>query len=53
MFEEGILVIIIGGGVVMGTIIGIAITGQTLSGAIMANIKEFASMRALGVGMGS
>ena len=53
MFEEGILVIIIGGCVVLGTIIGVAITWQTLQGAIMANIKEFASLRALGVGMGS
>ena len=53
MFEEGILIIIIGGCVVLGTIIGIAITWQTLQGAIMANIKEFASLRALGVGMGS
>ena len=53
MFEEGILVIIIGGCVVLGTIIGVSITWQTLRGAIMANIKEFASLRALGVGMGS
>jgi putative ABC transport system permease protein len=53
MFEEGILIIIIGGCVVLGTIIGVAITWQTLRGAIMANIKEFASLRALGVGMGS
>jgi putative ABC transport system permease protein len=53
MFEEGILVVIIGGCVVLGTIIGIAITWQTLRGAIMANIKEFASLRALGVSMGS
>lgn len=53
MFEEGILVIILGGCVVLGTIIGVAITWQTLRGAIMANIKEFASLRALGVGMGS
>ncbi|WP_125255725.1 ABC transporter permease [Brevundimonas fluminis] len=53
MFEEGILVVIIGGCVVLGTIIGVAITWQTLRGAIMANIKEFASLRALGVGMGS
>ncbi|MET4682342.1 ABC transporter permease [Brevundimonas faecalis] len=53
MFDEGILVIIIGGCVVLGTIIGVAITWQTLRGAIMANIKEFASLRALGVGMGS
>jgi putative ABC transport system permease protein len=53
MFEEGILVIIIGGCVVLGVIIGVTITWQTLRGAIMANIKEFASLRALGVGMGS
>ncbi|MET0338911.1 MAG: ABC transporter permease [Caulobacter sp.] len=53
MFEEGILVIIIGGCVVLGIIIGVTITWQTLRGAIMANIKEFASLRALGVGMGS
>jgi len=53
MFEEGILVIIIGGCLVLGTIIGVAITWQTLQGAIMANIKEFASLRALGVSMGS
>lgn len=53
MFEEGILVIIIGGCVVLGIIIGVAITWQTLRGAIMANIKEFASLRALGVGMPS
>jgi len=53
MFEGGILVIIIGGFLVLGTIIGVAITWQTLRGAIMANIKEFASLRALGVGMGS
>ena len=44
IFEESFLVIIIGGCVVLGTIIGVA---------IMANIKEFASLRALGVGMGS
>jgi putative ABC transport system permease protein len=53
MFEEGIIVIILGGCVVLGVIIGVTITWQTLRGAIMANIKEFASLRALGVGMGS
>jgi putative ABC transport system permease protein len=31
----------------------VVITWQTLRGAIMANIKEFASLRALGVAMGS
>ena len=53
MFEQGPLIIIIGGVTVVGIIIGVAITWQTLRGAIMANIKEFASLRALGVGMGS
>ncbi len=53
MFEEGFLVIIIGGCVVLGIVIRVAITWQTLRGAIMANIKEFASLRALGVSMGS
>ena len=54
MFEDGgILIIIIGGCVFLGTVIGVSITWQTLRGAIMANIKEFASLRALGVGMGS
>ncbi|RZJ03707.1 MAG: ABC transporter permease [Brevundimonas sp.] len=53
MFDEGIIVIILGGCVVLGVIIGVTITWQTLRGAIMANIKEFASLRALGVGMGS
>jgi putative ABC transport system permease protein len=31
----------------------VAITWQPLRGAIMANLKEFASLRALGVSMGS
>ncbi len=37
----------------LGTGIGIGITWQTLRGAVFANIKEFASLRALGVSMGS
>ena len=53
MFEEGIVVVLLGFAVVLGAIIGTAITWQTLRGAILANIKEFASLRALGVGMGS
>jgi putative ABC transport system permease protein len=54
MFEEGIIVMLIFGCVICwAAIIGVAITWQTLRGAIMANIKEFASLRALGVGMGS
>lgn len=38
---------------VMSVFIGIGITSQTLRGAILANIKELASLRALGVSMGS
>jgi putative ABC transport system permease protein len=38
---------------IIGAIIGVVITYQTLRGAILANIKEFASLRALGVSMGS
>ncbi len=38
---------------VIGAVIGVVITWQTLRGAILANIKEFASLRALGVSMGS
>jgi putative ABC transport system permease protein len=53
MFDNGILVVILGGVTVMGIVIGVAITWQTLNGAILANIKEFASLRALGVSMGS
>jgi putative ABC transport system permease protein len=37
----------------VGTFIGVVITWQTLQGAILANIKEFASLRALGVSMGA
>ncbi len=38
---------------IIGFIIGTVITWQTLRGAILANIKEFASLRALGVSIGS
>ncbi len=37
----------------LGLLIGVGITSQTLRGAIMAGIKEFASLRALGVSMRS
>ena len=39
--------------VMVGFFIGIVITWQTLQAAILANIKEFASLRALGVAMGN
>lgn len=53
MLKEGGISVMIGFAVVVGTFIGIVITWQTLQGAILANIKEFASLRALGVSMGS
>jgi len=40
-------------GIFLGFLIGVGITSQTLRGAIMAGIKEFASLRALGVSMRS
>jgi len=39
--------------IILGFCIGVGITWQTLRGAILANIKEFASLRALGVSVGS
>ena len=36
---------------VMAILIGIGITSQTLRGAILSNIREFASLRALGISM--
>lgn len=51
--EEQFIGIMLGFSAVLGVLIGVAITWQTLRGAIMANIKEFASLRALGVSMGS
>jgi putative ABC transport system permease protein len=53
MFKESFISIILIFALIMGAVIGMAITWQTLRGAIMANIKEFASLRALGVSMGS
>jgi putative ABC transport system permease protein len=53
MLKEGGISVMIGFAVIVGAFIGIVITWQTLQGAILANIKEFASLRALGVSMGS
>ncbi len=53
MLKEGGISVMIGFMTVVGIFIGIVISWQTLQGAIMANIKEFASLRALGVSMGS
>jgi putative ABC transport system permease protein len=38
---------------IMAVLIGVGITSQTLRGAILSNIREFASFRALGISMGS
>jgi putative ABC transport system permease protein len=53
LMKEQIIGIILVFAVLLGTGIGIGITWQTLRGAVFANIKEFASLRALGVSMGS
>jgi putative ABC transport system permease protein len=53
LFKESAIGILLGFSVFIGIVIGIAITSQTMRGAIMANIKEFASLRALGVSMGA
>lgn len=54
VFAETIIVAIILVFVsVMGLIIGVIITALTLRGAILANLKELASLRALGISMGS
>ena len=50
--SEGLLALILGFMSVIGFFIGTVITWQTLRGAILANIKEFASLRALGASMG-
>ncbi|PVM94061.1 ABC transporter permease [Caulobacter endophyticus] len=53
MMKESFIGIMLGFSVFLGLLIGVGITSQTLRGAILANIKEFASLRALGVSMGS
>lgn len=53
LLREQIIGVLLGFSVMLGFLIGVGITSQTLRGAILANIKEFASLRALGVSMGS
>ncbi len=53
LMKEQIIGIMLGFAVVIGALVGIVITWQTLRAAILANVKEFASLRALGVSMGS
>ncbi len=53
IMSEQIIGLFISFSVFLGFLIGVGITSQTLRGAILASIKEFASLRALGVSMGS
>jgi putative ABC transport system permease protein len=53
LMKEQIIGLMMNFTIILGGAIGIGITWQTLRGAILANIKEFASLRALGVSMGS
>jgi len=53
LMKEQVIGIVLGFAMVMGALVGIVITWQTLRAAILANVKEFASLRALGVGMSS
>jgi putative ABC transport system permease protein len=53
ILKQGGIGIILGFMVLVGIFIGVVITWQTLQAAILANIKEFASLRALGVSMGN
>ncbi|MFC3070797.1 ABC transporter permease [Phenylobacterium soli] len=53
LMKEQIIGVFLGFSVFLGFLIGVGITSQTLRGAVLANIKELASLRALGVSMGS
>jgi putative ABC transport system permease protein len=48
-----IIGLLLSASVFVAVLIGIGVTSQTMRGAILSNIKEFASLRALGVSMGS
>jgi putative ABC transport system permease protein len=52
MMSTGFIAMLLMSMTVIGFAIGVVITWQTLRGAILANIKEFASLRALGVSLG-
>jgi len=53
VMSKNIVGVLMAFSVILGAGIGTGITWQTLRGAIFANIKEFASLRALGVSMGA
>ena len=50
---EQIIGLLLGFAIFLAVLIGIGVTSQTLRGAILSNIREFASFRALGVSMRS
>jgi putative ABC transport system permease protein len=53
LMKEQVIGLFITTTVVIGAFIGCAITSMTLRGAVLSSIKEFASLRALGVPMGA
>jgi putative ABC transport system permease protein len=53
IMNEQIIGLLLGFAVFLAALIGIGVTSQTLRGAILSNIREFASLRALGISMGS
>jgi len=53
VMSEQIIGILLIFSVFLAILIGIGVTSQTLRGAILSNIREFASLRALGISMGS
>jgi putative ABC transport system permease protein len=53
LVRHQIIGVVIAFSAVLSFLIGVGVTSQTLRGAIIANVKEFASLRALGVSMGA
>ena len=53
LMKEQVIGLMMNFTIALGFFIGVGITWQTLRGAILANIKEFATLRALGVSLGS
>ena len=53
VMKEQIIGLLLTFAVFLAALIGVGVTSQTLRGAILSNIREFASFRALGVSMGS
>ena len=53
MMKIQIIGLLLSASVFVAVLIGIGVTSQTMRGAILSNIKEFASLRALGISMGT